>query len=220
MKTLLIYGSGGLGREMADLADIINRNGGGVERVCFIDDFTDKRLIYGREVVDFDGALELHKHGDVECVIALGEPALRRELFDKCRLAGFTMGRLIAPSAVVSGSACVGEGVIVSHNAFVSADCVIGDNVLLQPTCNMGHDSVVGENSVISPHVTIAGNCVIGSCTYVGMGAAVRERVRIGSESIVSMGAVVTGDVPDGVIAVGNPARVVKLNEGKRVFKG
>ena len=45
------------------------------------------------------------------------------------------------------------------------------------------------------------------------MGTLVREGLTIGNNSIVGMGSVVFHDIPDGVVAVGNPARVVKKNE-------
>ena len=50
------------------------------------------------------------------------------------------------------------------------------------------------------------------------MGALILEKVSVGSESIVGMGSVVYRDIPDGVIALGNPARVARKNEDKKVF--
>lgn len=50
------------------------------------------------------------------------------------------------------------------------------------------------------------------------MGAPVRELLPIGESSIVGMGSVVHRDIPDGVIALGDPVRVAKRNEDKIVF--
>jgi acetyltransferase-like isoleucine patch superfamily enzyme len=47
----------------------------------------------------------------------------------------------------------------------------------------------------------------------------VKEGVKIGSNSIIGMGSVVYNDVPDNVIALGNPARVVRKNTHQKVFK-
>ncbi|MFW8642680.1 acyltransferase [Rhizobium beringeri] len=55
--------------------------------------------------------------------------------------------------------------------------------------------------------------------SYLGMGALVKERMQIGHSSIIGMGSVVHIDIPDEVIALGNPARVVRRNEDKKVFK-
>ncbi|OYU72071.1 MAG: acyl-ACP--UDP-N- acetylglucosamine O-acyltransferase, partial [Alphaproteobacteria bacterium PA3] len=49
--------------------------------------------------------------------------------------------------------------------------------------------------------------------------AVIKEKVSIGSNSIIGMGAVVHTDIPEGVIAVGSPARVVRRNENQKVFR-
>ena len=72
---------------------------------------------------------------------------------------------------------------------------------------------------VISSMVNIGGKTVIGRNTYIGMGALVKDQVRIGDGVIVGMGSVVFNDLPDNVIALGNPARPMRPNLEQRVFK-
>ena len=50
----------------------------------------------------------------------------------------------------------------------------------------------------------------IGSDVWVGAGALILPGVRIGSRSVIGAGSVVTRDIPDGVLAVGNPCRVLR----------
>jgi maltose O-acetyltransferase len=50
----------------------------------------------------------------------------------------------------------------------------------------------------------------IGDNVWLGGGAIVLAGVTIGTDSVVGAGAVVTRDVPAGVVAVGNPARVIR----------
>ena len=64
----------------------------------------------------------------------------------------------------------------------------------------------------IQPGANVAGACHIGQATYIGMGAIVIDHITVGSHSVVGAGAVVTKDVPDNVVVVGVPARVVKEN--------
>jgi acetyltransferase-like isoleucine patch superfamily enzyme len=64
--------------------------------------------------------------------------------------------------------------------------------------------------------VNIAGNCRIGAHTYVGIGATVIDGIKIGRHCVIGGGAVVTKDLPDRVLAVGVPAKIVKEGiEGK-----
>ena len=46
----------------------------------------------------------------------------------------------------------------------------------------------------------------------VGAGAVVLPRLRIGSNTTVGAGSVVTKNLPDGVVAYGNPAKIIKDN--------
>jgi maltose O-acetyltransferase len=50
----------------------------------------------------------------------------------------------------------------------------------------------------------------IGDNVFVGMGARILKGTTIGSDSVIGAGAVVTGSIPAGVIAAGNPARVIR----------
>jgi maltose O-acetyltransferase len=50
----------------------------------------------------------------------------------------------------------------------------------------------------------------IGDDVWVGGGAIILPGVRIGSRSVIGAGSVVTRDVPEGVVAAGNPCRVIR----------
>ena len=50
----------------------------------------------------------------------------------------------------------------------------------------------------------------IGDNVFVGMGVRILKGTTIGSDSVVGAGSVVTGSIPAGVIAAGNPARVIR----------
>jgi maltose O-acetyltransferase len=55
---------------------------------------------------------------------------------------------------------------------------------------------------------------VIGTDVWVGGGALILADVKIGSRTVIGAGSVITRDIPEGVVAVGNPCRVIrKLTE-------
>ena len=64
----------------------------------------------------------------------------------------------------------------------------------------------------------------IGSDVWVGGGAFILPGVRIGSRSVIGAGSVVTRDIPEGVLAVGNPCRVIRAIgdtvDGERLRSG
>ncbi len=59
--------------------------------------------------------------------------------------------------------------------------------------------------------LTTKGDVVIENDAWLGFGVVVLSGVHIGEGAIIGAGSVVTRDVPEGAIAVGNPARVVRM---------
>jgi acetyltransferase-like isoleucine patch superfamily enzyme len=57
---------------------------------------------------------------------------------------------------------------------------------------------------------SVAGGVTIGNNASIATNATVLPNVRIGANAIVGAGSVVTKDVPDNVVVVGNPARIVR----------
>lgn len=106
----------------------------------------------------------------------------------------------------------------------------IGDNFYANFGCTMldGAPITIGSNVQIAPNVSLytAGHPVypstrnslyeyckpikIGSNTWIGGGTIVCPGVTIGSNTVIGAGSVVTKDIPDWVIAAGNPCRVIR----------
>ncbi|MFC7015225.1 sugar O-acetyltransferase [Streptomyces viridiviolaceus] len=86
----------------------------------------------------------------------------------------------------------------------IGDDCQIGPNVqLLTPT----HPLEPGPRR---DKLEAARPITIGDNVWLGGGVIVLPGVTIGDDSVIGAGSVVTKDVPAGVVAVGNPARVVR----------
>ena len=61
--------------------------------------------------------------------------------------------------------------------------------------------------------VTIGRNC------WIGAGAIILPGVSIGDGSVIGAGSVVTKDIPSGVVAVGNPCRILReINERDKIY--
>jgi sugar O-acyltransferase (sialic acid O-acetyltransferase NeuD family) len=213
-----IYGAGGLGNELHELARDINRSGMKWTGIVFVDDADKPDLAQNIKIISFVQAKNIYSQKDIEFVIAVGEPAVRTAIRSKVESADYRLATLIHPSSKTCDDLIIGDGSIIGYGCFISCNVHIGKNVLIQPNASIGHDSVIGEDSIISTCVTIAGATQVGRQTYIGMNVPVKEFCVIGSESIVGMGSVVLRDIPDSVIAMGNPARAMKKNENHRVF--
>lgn len=217
MMHLGIYCAGNLGKELYDIAIRINEREKRWEAIVFIDDIFEADSFYGTEV--HRPEVFRQKLNDIEIIIADGTPVERKLIRDKIDTYGFHLINLIDPTAIISPTAKLGRGIIVTPFSTISSNVVLHDNVLVQSYVRIGHDIEIGEDSVISSNVGIGGGAKVGSQTYVGMGAVVKNELKIGSNSIISMGAVVHTDIDDEVTVVGLPARVSKKNIDGKIFK-
>ena len=216
---LAIYGSGGLGREVLDLAKAINMDTEVWDRYVFIDDVKPEPVICDTAVFTFEEFKTAFNQANVKIVIAVGEPQIRHMLRERVAASGFTLQALIHPGAFIGTDTCVGEGSIVQYGCFVSCNVTIGSSVLLQPNASVGHDSVIGSDAVLSTYTAVSGVCTIGERVYIGVSVPIKEHISIGADTIIGMGSVVLRDIPSNVVAIGNPARPMKNNENGRVFK-
>jgi len=214
-KPWYVYGIGGLGIETMDiLIDMLATSTDGSWHCCFLIDVPGPTSFMGREVVQWSECNCL-----ANVTIAVGEPDARAQLAQKCSSKGLTLSTVVSPRAFVSPFAKIENGVIVAPFSSIQADACLGPNVAINTQAIVGHHVKVKRDSVISSQANIGGAAIVGERAYVGMGSLIKEKVAIGADTIVGMGSVVYRDLPECVIAVGNPARPAKRNEEKKVFK-
>jgi len=87
--------------------------------------------------------------------------------------------------------------------------CRSAGDAILNTGCSVDHDVQLDDGVHICPGARLAGEVQVGSRSWIGIGASVIQQVRIGSDVTVGAGAAVVRDLPDGVTAVGVPARVL-----------
>lgn len=215
-----IYGAGGLGREVYELALDVNEVKKQWTDFVFIDDAEalSGTEIYGITVMPFTEFKRKYSIEDAQVVIAVGEPSIRTILHKKVKDANYTLAVLVHPSARLSRWATVEEGVIITYGCNISCGTHVKSNAYLQPSCGLGHDTVVGEDSVVSACTRIAGGVTVGDRVYIGMSALLKEGIAVGNDVIIGMASVCHKPIEDSLIVMGNPARAMRRNEDKRVF--
>lgn len=215
---LFIYCAGGIGRETHDIAKKADSRGSQWSEICFIDDFMDAGQFYGARQFTYEQFRKIFHPAECQVVIANGEPRNRRILADKVRGDNYALGSVVDPTARLSPSVRLGDGIILFPYTFVSSFAVIANNVLINVGSAVGHDTSIGDNTVVSPLASISGNCSIGSGCYIGTNSCIKEKVRIGENTIIGMGSCVFRDIGAGMIALGNPAREARANIDQKVF--
>lgn len=145
-----------------------------------------------------------------------GEPAIR-----------------IGSGVVVGPNVALSAGLTADQPLLSDAIVVIGDGTLIGRNCSIaGHLGIdIGADVYLGPNVYITDQnhtaadparpvghqaaperpVVIGDGSWIGTNAVILPGVSIGPRAIIGAGAVVTGNVPEGAVAVGVPARVVSV---------
>lgn len=212
-----VYGAGGNGKTVVDLAHFIEKRNKRWDRIVFIDDVTDEKMVYGIEVYSYEEAMSTFQKDEIGFIISNGEPADREKLFNKLKDDGCHFETLINPDAWLPEKTVIGEGCIVGL-CTVGSDSCIGDNTFVSQDAIIGHDTVIGKNTIVSAGSFIAGHCKIGGKVYIGPRASLRDRISVEDTAVVAIGAVVLKDVPGNVIALGNPAKYIRKEDDYRIF--
>lgn len=206
-----IYGYGGHGLEVEELARVINLKENRWEKIIFVDDAKDK--IDNEKIFSFEDIISKYSPKDIEFMTGIGEPVIREKLYNKVKEKDYSFAILVHPSASVAESAVLEEGTMVAHNAFVSIKAHLFTNTLVQPMACVHHECSVGRNSVVSTSAVMGGNSSLGYNSFIGLGASVKQGISVGNGSVVGMGAIVIKNVSDRVMVVGNPARAIKMGD-------
>jgi sugar O-acyltransferase (sialic acid O-acetyltransferase NeuD family) len=207
-KPLIIYGAGGLGREVLSIV----RGSDLWDPMGFIDDSIARGTVIGGIKVR-GTSKDINAYPEpVHVIIALGDPIMKEEVVSRIHNPNVIFPVVIHPSAIIqdASSVTIGAGSIISAGCILTTDIRIGRHVLINLHVTVGHDGVIGDYSSIMPGANIAGEALIGAAVLVGSGANVINRVSIGDKAVVGMGSVVLRSVERGVTVAGVPAKALR----------
>ena len=210
MRTAVVIGAGGAGREIAAWYRAANPK---AEMLGFLDgDEAAHGQTRGDLLVLGDTAwLANHEIDDV--VVGVGTPAERRRVDEELADLELTPTTVVHPTATVGERVAIGPGAIISPGVVLTTDIRIGRGAYLNYGALVGHDTTVGEYAFLAPGAAIAGNVTIGNGVWFGIGAATIQGVTMGEGAIVGAGACVLNDLPPRQVAVGTPATPVRVHE-------
>lgn len=106
----------------------------------------------------------------------------------------------------------IGDNFYANHNLVIldCAEVIIGDNVFVGPNCGFytaGHPLDAEQRN---SGLEFAKPIKIGSNVWIGGSVCIMPGVTIGDNTVIGGGSVVTEDIPSGVVAAGNPCKVIR----------
>ncbi len=202
---VVLVGAGALGRDALSVAYALGSEGA---VRGFVD---DREELWGTEVngVPVLGGVAWFEEvaADSRALLTVGSPGARRALDTRLTSAGVHWVTWVHPTAVVTPTVRLEEGVLVMARATATVDILLARHAVVNPGCTLAHDVQVGAYAYLSPGVDLAGHVVLEEGAYLGTGAVVIPGCRVGANATVGAGAVVVRDVPGGATVAGVPAK-------------
>ena len=93
-------------------------------------------------------------------------------------------------------------------------DTIIGSGVKTDCGVHIAHNSVIGKNCMFAAKAMIAGSVTMGENCWIGPSSSIIHKAIIGNNVFVGIGSNVIKNVPDNVVVVGNPAKIIGENRG------
>lgn len=205
-KELLIFGAG---RHAVKVLETALENG--MKMIGFISTDDPGTVISHYPVL---GYIDLYKNDQIlqkkYFHIAIGENSVRYHIYTA--IAGnrsnmvsiFDRNSHISESAAIKEGTYIGQQVVVQNHASIGTGCLIDTGVIIE------HGVTIGDFVTVSPGAVLCGDVTLHRGVIIGAGATVIEKITIGENSLIGAGSVVLHDIEADVVAVGNPARVVR----------
>ena len=214
MKDIVIYGSGGLGKEVVWLIENINKSVQTWNILGFIvsDSYSE---LFGKQIFEYEvlgGEIWLSKYEkEIYVICAIGKGLVRKSIYERISLfQNVFIATLIDPTVRIDKSVSIGVGTIICLNSSITVDTTIGNGVLLNVNSLIGHDARIGNYCTFLPHSMAAGNTEVGECCEIGSGAFIIQGAKIVENTVIAPLSAVYKDIIKSGMYVGNPARQMK----------
>jgi tetrahydrodipicolinate N-succinyltransferase len=146
----------------------------------------------------------------VRYIVGIADEVWKRRVVEACERAGWRAQSVVHPSAVVSPSARLADGIFVGPLAVVSSNAEVGAHAMVHLHASVGHDCLIGEYSAILPGARLSGNVRVGARVIVGSNAFVGAGVKIGDDCRIDGLSYLTQEVPVGYLVSPRLPRPVK----------
>ncbi len=209
MKSLIIIGARGFGREIVDISKHCIGYGSDFIIKGFLDDNKDVLNGFENYPPILSSVEDYHLvEGDV-FITALGSIKWAEFYVNLIFEKGGEFINLIHKNAVIRQNVKLGKGIIIGAGSLISTDVHIADFTQIMSYCVIGHDVKIGMFCRLGDFVFLGGFTVINNRTFVAVRSTVLANIKIGENVTVGASSVVIRNIRDNISVFGNPAKKI-----------
>lgn len=206
----MVIGAGGHGKVVADAMQMLGKD---VLGFLDMDTTLHGTLIAGLKVLGNDNYLRDYSYKSVGLANGIGsivDTKLRYQVYAQLTMKGYNFQIVRHPSAIISSSVELSDGVQVMAGAVLQCGVSIGANTIINTGALIDHDCTIGSHCHVAPGAVLSGGVKVEDGCHIGTSASVIQGITIGSGALIAAGAVVVENVPAGACVAGVPARIME----------
>ena len=148
-------------------------------------------------------------------IVGVGDNFTRRKIASQIHTARpqFVFVTVIHPQTTIDPTVVVGRGTVIMPGAIINTGSKIGEHVVVNTGSIIEHDCHIQNFATVAPGAVLGGHVSVGENSFIGLGAKIIQQITIGSNAVIGAGSVVTENIPDNVLAYGNPCRVIRTRK-------
>lgn len=147
-------------------------------------------------------------------VIGIGNPKLRKEVFQTLDGRGASFINLVHPWTSICHSAKIGRGNVFQRGSTIYANASIGDGNYINGAVNVSHDAKIGDFNFLAPYSIILGEARLGSLNWLAPHAVVMNKAKVGDGNLIGPNSSVFKGCGNNARLMGSPAMRVGTYNG------
>ena len=211
MKKIVLFGGG---NQVHYTLDIIEKQGlykvvGIIDSVHDIGSDRFGYKVIGRQE---DIIFLIEEYGIEAGIITIGDNWIRYYISEQVKslVKDFEFVNAIHPSVVIGNNVQIGTGVVVMAGVIINPMAKIGNHTFFATGCQIEHDCTIEDYASVSAGSVLGGYVHIKRYSAITLNVTILDRTTIGENSVVGSGSLVLRDVPDNILAYGNPCKNIR----------
>jgi sugar O-acyltransferase (sialic acid O-acetyltransferase NeuD family) len=221
MKKIVLFGGG---NQVHYTLDIIEKQGlykviGIIDSVHDIGSERFGYKVIGRQE-DIKSLIE--EYGIEGGIITIGDNWIRYYVSQQIKslVRDFEFVNAIHPSVVIGNNVQIGTGVVAMAGVIINPMAKIGNHTFFATGSQIEHDCIIEDFASVSAGSILGGYVQIKKYSAITLNVTILDRLIIGENCVVGSGSLVLRDIPDNILAYGNPCKNIRYRPiGEKFLK-